>query len=294
MAATTIAEVQDQVQKFWAPQFMDELRQVMQIASLVNKEYQGEIKQGGDTVRVSQINAPAATNKTVGVDANSFQTSLLSTTYVDVKADKRAIAAYEFDDLSQLQSQIGQENPKIREALVFAVNKKINDYLFSLVAPSASAPDHRINSVTDFNAAQLLGARLLASKAKWLKQQGWWALLDPSYYNDILGATTMVSKDYVEGEAPMVAGQIANRRLGFNILEDNGMDTDQALLFHPDFLHLVMQPSVSFQVSSTHSNKKLGYIISADIIYGAKLGIDGDKKHILVTASASSSTVVTI
>lgn len=297
MAQTTIQTVQNQIQKFWSPLFMDELRASALLSALVNKDYQGQIMKGGDTVRVSQINAPAGENRTIGTNAGEFQTEELSLSYVDIKADKRAVAAYEFDDLAALQSQIdaemaGGSASKIREALVYAVEKQINQHLYSLVAPSASGPDHLIQGVTDFNKAQLLANRLLASAAKWDKVKGWWILADPSFYNDVLSDSTLVSKDYVEGESPVVGGQIVNKRFGFNLLEDNALGVDQALVFHPDFMHLVTQTTVQFKISDLHAQKKFGFVISADIIYGAKLGIGGAKKHILNTGSASATGIV--
>lgn len=292
MAITSVSAVADQVQKFWSALFMQELRESLLLGALVDKQYQGDLKQFGDTVRVSQINAPAGELKTVGVDADSFSSQALTTQFVDVKADKRAVAAFEFEDLVQLQSQIGQQDSEIRQALLFAVSKKVNDYLYSLVNPSAAAPDHLINGVTDFNASQVSAARMRAAQAKWMMQKGWWILADPSYYSDLLNATTLTSQDFVGGDLPVVGGQIANRRFGFNILEDNsaGLLTagpassgaDVALIFHPDFMHLVMQTEPTFKVSDLHSNKQFGYLISVDLVFGAKLGIDGDKKHQLV------------
>lgn len=295
MAQTTIADVTAQIQKFWSPLFMDELRASQLLAALVNKEYQGSIVKGGDTVRVSQINAPNGEKRTIGVDAGEFATEQLSLSYVDIKADKRAVAAYEFDDLMALQSQIDAEAAggpasKIREALVYAVNKQINEHLYSLVAPAAQ---NVLGGVTDFNKSQLLVNRKMASAAKWDKTKGWWILADPSFYNHILSDTVMVNQEYIgAGEAPVVGGQIVNKRYGFSVLEDNALGADQALVFHPDFLHLVTQSTVQFKVSDLHAQKKFGFVISADIIFGAKLGIDGGKKHILNTADATPAGIV--
>lgn len=291
MSLTTLGVVSEQIQKFWAPMFMKELRQSLLLGALVNKEYQGEIKQLGDTVYVSQINAPTGELRTAGTDADSFNTEALSTSRISIQANKRAVAAFEFEDLVQLQSQIGAQDSEIRESLKFAISKQVNDYLKTLVSPSTSSPDHLINSVTDFNAAQLSAARILASQAKWLMQKGWYGLLDPSYYGDILNASTLTSSDYVGGEAPIVGGQIVKQRFGFNLLEDNSFSTDRALLFSPDFMHLVMQQEPRFKISDQHANKKFGYIVSCDLVFGAGLGIDGAKKHIVVSAAASGSTL---
>lgn len=288
MATTDINQISEQVQKKWAPLFMKELRESLLLGSLVNKDYEGAIGQEGDTVYVSQINAPQGQLKTVGTDADTFDSSLLSTTRVAVVADKRAVAAFEIADTAMLMSQLNSQESAIRDSLVFAVAQQVNNYLFSLVAPSSSAPDHQVSSVTDLNASQLGAVRTLAAQAKWMREKGWYGLLDPVYYQDVLNATTMVSSDYGASDAPLIGGQIALPRYGFNILEDNSMNTDTALFFHPDFMHLVTQIQPRFKVSDLHSNKKFGMLLSVDMVFGAKLGIQGSVKHITVFNSAFS------
>jgi len=290
MSQTNIADVQNQVQTIWAPVFMDELLEKTLLVSLVNKDYEGDIKVKGDTVRVSQINRPVASRREIGSGHDTFNTTKLSSSYVDIKANQVIDAAYEFDSIVQLQSQIGDQESKIRQGLREALDIALNDYLYGLVAPSAATPDHITNGVTDFNASQLSAARKLAAKAKWRKEGGWWLLADPSYYSDLLNSQTLTSKDYVEGETPIIGGEIVNRRFGFNVLEDNsdGMKQlsptlnpdDLALGFHPDFMHFVMQLEPEFKVADLTANKQHGFIIVVKIVVGAKLGIDGDLKHL--------------
>lgn len=282
MVATTLAEVTNQIQKYWSPMMSKELRASLLLGGLVNKDYQGAIQKQGDTVTVSQLNAPNGQLLTVGTDADSFASEAASTSYVQITANKRAVASYEFQDLVELQSQLSQSSPVVMDALKYAVGKQINSYLYSLVSPSTSSPDHLINSVTDFNAAQLSACRVLAAQAKWADQPGWYALLDPQYYGDLLNATTMVSSDYVGADAPSIGGKIGMKRFGFNIFEDNSLAADYGLIFHPDFLHLVMQQDVQVKISDMHAMGKFGIKMSVDVIFGAALGIDGSKKHIKV------------
>jgi hypothetical protein len=292
MSATKLADVSEQIQKFWSSIFMQELREKHILGSLVNKDYEGEIKRLGDTVYVSQVQAPTGSMRTVGVDADSYESEKLVTKRIPIVADKRATAAFELEELVDLQSQIGSEQSQIRDALMFSIMRQINNHLFSKVNPSTSAPDHLITGVTDFNATQLnLGAKL-ASQAKWSEGKAKWALVDPSYASDLRAAQTLTSSDYVGDDRVVVGGKIATQRFGFNIIEDNseGMQSlsatvgggeDAALLFEPDFLHLVMQTEPRFKVSDLHGHKQFSYIVSCDIVVGAALGIDGDKKHIV-------------
>jgi hypothetical protein len=285
MSFSSLPQVQDQIQKFWSPVFQEQLKQDTLLPSLVNKDYESDLKAGqmlkkGDTVRVSQYNRPTATRTTLGVDSDTFNTSLISTQYVDLKLTKRITAAYEFEDIAELMSQVDSNDPKMRQTLFDAVALDLNDYLYEFVAPSASAPDHILSGVTDFNATQLLAVRKLAAQAKWMRDNRWFILADPSYYTDLLNAQTMTSADYVN-DAPTVGGQIINRRFGFNVLEDNSRSTDYALAFHPDWL-LGVWTEPRFQLSSLHSNKQFGYVLSVDILVGAALGNDGDVKHIKI------------
>jgi hypothetical protein len=292
MSVTDLSVVSNQIQKFWSPLFMPELKAQAKLPGLVSRDYEGDIKNEGDTVYVSQIVIPDAQEKTVGTDADSFESSALSTSRVAVQANKRIIVAIELTDLAKLQSQLDSKESEIRSGLLQSCMRKLNKSLYGLVAPSASSPDHIINSVSDFNAVQAGNARMRAAQAHWLKNKPWMGALDPSYANDFLQAQTLTSKDYVDGENLVVGGEVANKRFGINWFEDDALATDQAVIFHPDFMYLVMQTQPQFKLSDLHSQKKLGYLLSVDFIYGATLGIDGAKKHQLVVADGSASSVV--
>ena len=294
MTVTDTTAVANQIQTFWSDMFMQEFRETHLLPTLVNKEYEGQISsEGGNTVRVSQIVAATGENRTVGVDADSFSSEDLVTKYVDIIANKRAVASFKFNDLAWLQSQIGKKDSEVRSALLHGVGAQINNYLYSLVVPSESAPDHLIPSITDMNATQLSAVRVLAGQAKWMRNKPWYGLLDPSFYGDVMDDTTLSSSDHTD-DKPMVGGQIAQPRYGFNLLEDNtdglishlptgtAAAADKSIFFHPDFLHLVMQTQPRFKVSDLHANEKFGFVISVDVVYGGKMGIDGDEKVIQV------------
>jgi hypothetical protein len=292
MAVTDLAAVTNQIQKFWAPIFMPELKAGAKLPALVSRDYEGVIKTQGDTVKVTQIVIPDAQKRTVGTDANTFDSSPLTTQQVNVTADSRIVVAIEVEDLVDLQSQLQSQNSEIRSSLLQSCMRKLNADLYSKVAPSASSPDHIINSVTDFNATQASAARMRAAQARWMKNKPWYGSLDPSFYNDMLNASTLTSRDYVEGEQPVIGGEIANKRFGVTWFEDDALATDQGVIFHPDFLWLVMQTQPQFKLSDLHGQKKFAYLLSVDFVYGAKLGIDGSKKHQLVVADSSATSVV--
>ena len=88
--------------------------------------------------------------------------------------------------------------------------------------------------------------------------------------------------DYGASDAPLIGGKVALKRYGFNLIEDNSRSADFGLFFHPDFLHMVTQSEVQVKISDLHSQKRFGVVMSVDMVFGAKLGINGNVKHIKV------------
>jgi hypothetical protein len=235
MSVTDLSVVANQIQKFWAPVFMPELKAGSKLPALVNREYEGEIKKQGDQVTVSQLVIPDAQLKTVGTDADTFESSALSTNKVDVKADQRCVVAVEIPDLVTLQSQLESKDSEIRKGLLESCYRKLNAKLYSLALASTSSPTHVIHSISAFDGTQAGNARMRAAQAKWMKNKGWMGALDPSYANDFMSTAALTSKDYADGESMVVGGELAIKRFGINWFEDDALSTDQAFIFHPDF-----------------------------------------------------------
>lgn len=285
---TELSHVAAQIQKFWSPTILSQLKEDTILPSLVSKEYEGSISRAGDQVRVSTILRPTATRKTIGVAGyNDYTTQQLQTAYVDVKADTIIQAGYEVESLIDLQSQLHNQDSKIRQGLFEAIEIELNQYLYDQVAPAGG---NVLSAVAAFDASTLGSLKVKASQNKWARKNKY-LLLDPVYHQDLMGVTSLTSSDFVP-DSPVVGGQMAVQRYGFNILEDNSAGLVSlsplsagekvGVAIDPDFIHFVMQQGMEIKVSDLHSNKKRGYIITADIIVGSALSYEGDVRHALV------------
>ena len=291
-SVTDLTAVADQIQTFWSPIFTKELRESLLLGSLTTKEYEGEIKEQGNTVRVSVMKAPTGQLLDSSVDdADAFESGAVEFEKVDVQAKYRAVASFKVKELAEIQSQLDSPSAKseMRESLMFAMQKQINDTLWRKVSPSTSSPDHLLTGDANIDAAQVRAVRTLAAKQRWSKMKGWWALLSPDYYSDVLGDTTMANGDYVgqEQNPAAVGGQIPRARYGFNMLEDDSRVSAKGLFFHPDFLLFCPQTQARFKVSDLHPLNQFGYLVSVDLVFGAELGPSGSKKHVYVTAGST-------
>lgn len=289
MSTTTIGDLEAQVKEYWSDIFVPELKESDLLVNLISRDYEGEIKEGGDQVKVTQWQDAKGEIHTVGVDDGTFNPEKMKANQIFIKADKIFSASFEFTSIAQLQSQLTSADSAIRTALLNGVKKQMNNYLYSLVAPASAK-----GTVTDFNASEISSLRKFAGQKKWSKDGEWYILPDSSYYSDLLNAQTLTSSDNVN-DRPTVAGEIGTKRFGFNIFEDNsdglltvidavgGTDTeDVALAFHKQFLHLALQTEASFEVASLTGNKQRGFVIKVDIVGGAKAGHDFEDLHQVV------------
>jgi hypothetical protein len=288
MSATLIADVENNVREFWSDIFVPEFVEMSKLPSLISRKYDGEIKATGDSVRVSQITTPTATRRTIGTPGyEQYSAQKMQSSQIVITADTIIDAGYEFDSLVDLQSQIRDQKSTIRQGLLKALEIEFNNWIFSMLSPSASSPDHIQSSVTDFNDAQLLVARAIAANAFWPDGDTWLGL-SSSYINDLLATTTMTSSDFVL-DNPKMTGRFVAQRYGINIYEDNtvgsrqisptGAATDLGLLFNPEFMYLVMAMQPTFKISDLHVVKRRGYLLTVELISGAKRGIDSGLKH---------------
>jgi hypothetical protein len=287
MAVTTTTTVADQIQDIWSPIFMNELREEFLLPSLVSKKYEGEIRKKNDTVKISQINKPTSTLRTVGTDADSFETNVLSTSTVSLVANKRAVSAIEFEDLVEIQSLIDpSSDPEVRRALMADVGNQINDYLYSIMIPSSSSPDHIKGSQATLTNALMAEMRQAASTANWPKSVPWYFLMGEEYMTDFLSDGDLSSTTYGFDDKMRASGVISQQRYGFECFEDNSVALDtSAMAFIPEAVIYAAQTEPTFTISSLHSQKKFGYILSVDLIFGATLSIDGDKKCYQITSA---------
>lgn len=289
MSLTNIADLAEQVNKFWVPTWKPELMETNLIANLIDKSYSGQIQRAGDTVYVSQVSRPSGSNKAIGAATGHeyFSTEKLATSRIAIVADRVISAAYEFDSLVDLQTDMLSNNSMIKANMLQAMSIQLNNYIYSKV--NATTP---YDTVTDFNASQLAKLKKFAGQKKWGADKPFYVLADPSYYSDLIQSSTIVSSDFVTGDQVVVSGKIGQKRYGFTIFEDNseglldviateaGTDSeDIAVAFHPDFLHLVIQQEPVFEIAPLTANKQWGYILACRMVCGVKEGHDFASLH---------------
>jgi len=291
MADTTLTSVAGQIQKFWAPLLDKELTESFILPAIVESPSSrvGSIRMG-DKVQISQYDEMVGENKTIGTNADVFVPEAVTLTEVEIAIDRRAIASTVFDDLVELQSQVSLSDPKFRDVAVRAMNRQINSYLYGLSAPTVTQATVAAGS---FNAAKLTELGQIADDAYWPEGERYLAV-DATYWKALLDDSTLTSADFVQ-DSPVMGGQQVLNRYGWKIIKDTSLAMKTQLnaggagcaqAFVPNYLEFVKQQESQVKISDRHSNNEFKIGFSIDCVYGAKLGLEGADKHMVIKTGA--------
>lgn len=251
----------------WSPLIYSELRNKIAYLNLFSRAYEGEIKQKGDTVKVNQILAPGG--EILTDDKAQFNPEELNIDQFSIVADRRAVASFEITDMAKLQSLDFQM--EIMNALTYAIQKQMEVDIQSIMIPSAAAPDHALAALigASFDVADVVALRTLLSTAKVPFDENMYLALSPTAYGSLMQKNQVISSDFGSVN-DLMAGEV-RKIAGFKVFEHNLEAVTTARAFHTSAVQLVMQTGVNVQVSNLHAQKKFGYVVSADIVYGRKL-----------------------
>jgi hypothetical protein len=268
LTPTGKTELQNLIPTMWSTQMYDELRASLLLGSFFMRDYEGEIANQGDTVKVNQIQAPTGENLEFGVDNTlDINSEAMVVVQKEVKADRLATASFLIENLASLQSLEFQA--KAREALVYAVAKQVETYIQSILVPVAGniiAPA----VASDLGAGDIANLRRLLSK-NYVPKTGRALFLDVDYYSDIIQKTQFASSDFVPAGSPTATGEFSSPLYGFGINEHDFLGADIGFACHNSAVAMVMQTGVTVKLSDMHPSGKRGYLMTADVLYGAKL-----------------------
>ncbi len=282
MALTTIADVQNEMEKYWSPLTFDQLVQDNGLISVVNTDYEGQIQNAGDTVYISTVSPLTASQQTIGVDADTFDSQKIVTTRTTLTCDQVFSASIEVSSFVELQSLVKpSSDSRFRDLMTRAIADKMNSWLLGKVKAANDVANKATITVAEFR-----DARVFAGQKKWPKDGNWYAFLDPTYWGDALVDTTLSNAEFVT-DMPISTNVRFRNLLGFRAAEENSLSADHALFMHRDFLYLAIQQRPTFKVSDLHSQKKRGFLVSCDVVAGAvKNAYAGDDLHFKVVNAA--------
>ena len=174
------------VPEVWSQRFYDVLLEQLPFASIISRDYEGDIQDLGDTVNISsfpQFDDAIELAEDARNDADSITVS-----GQQLVINKRVVKDFIVTRKALAQSLEAMD--KLREMAIFSIMKKMEKTIIETSVPSASAPDHQIayDSGTTLAMADLLEAKELLDNQN-VPMSDRHLVVDAEQLNDIFNIT---------------------------------------------------------------------------------------------------------
>ena len=282
------------IPEIWSPSCKIETEANLTMASLVNRSYEGEIKEYGDTVHIPDISNLTAKDKAASTDV-SFETVTEGKT--DLTINKHKYAAFKLEDVVKTQSRVDLRS-KYTEKVGYALAQAIDSDLLALysgLSQSAGSAGVDLTDATILTAIQYLDeADAPAGKRA--------MVINPSQSSAILGIDKFVRADavgYLAKMSPIVTGALEGGSFqpqnvkgyfgqvyGVGIYLSTNVPTTGTspvsthnLLFQEDAFIAAIQKGI--RVQSDYNIRSLATEVVADVLYGVAELRDTFAVHLL-------------
>lgn len=215
----------------WAARLLQNLQKAQVFAGLCNRDYEGDIRNEGDTVKIGGIGAVTVSPYTKNSTTLNWQT--LADASQTLLIDQAKYFAFKVDDVDQAQTRPKLMDEAMREA-AYAISDVIDQYIAGLHGSAAAAnkigADGASAKVIGYGASDIdpykqlvdMGVKLTEAN---VPQEGRWVVLPPWYEGMLRKSGTFAANPAgVTGEA-MVNGFIG-RVAGFDIYVSNNVTND--------------------------------------------------------------------
>jgi hypothetical protein len=263
---TTASEVSVLVPQVWSQRFYDVLLAELPFNSVVSRDYEGEIQNLGDTVKISSI--PEFDEAIELAEDARSDAEAVTATQQSLVINKRFVKDFIVTNKALMQSITFVD--KLKELAVYAINKKYQSMIISLISPSTSAPDHILayDSGTTLALADMLEVKeLLDAQDVPLMDRHF--VVGAAQLNDIFNITGFTSSDFLVSGAPLASGQLPPSLLGF-MPHFTSVVGNTSYWFHSSFFTVASQRGMNVQEYDLGVDGKRASRVNVDVLAGFK------------------------
>lgn len=202
------------IPEIWAARLLEHLDKAHVYAALVNRDYEGEIRNAGDTVHINTIGDITVGNYTGA--AITYED--LATTDQELKIDQSKYFAFQVDDVDKAQAMPGLVEAATQRA-AYALNDATDMFLASVLASVEPAPAAQ---VTKANVYETLVNMKVALDQQNVPTEGRWVVVDPTFHGMLLQDERFVSFGTDITNERLVNGRVG-RAVGMDIYVSNNV-----------------------------------------------------------------------
>lgn len=277
----TVTTAANFIPELWSPDCRVAVESNLVMAKLVNRQFEGLIKQYGDTVHVGDISNLTATAKSAGTDV-LFEA--ITEGKFDLTINKHYYTAFKVEDIVRIQS-IVDLRAKYAEKAGYALAKQVDTDLLGLYSGLSQEVGSAGVNITDAvlrEAIQYLDDADAPAGERSL-------VIKPSQMGVLLGLDHFVlasAVGYQAANSPITTGKLSGgsfdpsavkgnfgQAYGVNIYVSSNVVTSGSspvsthnMLFHKDAFALAMQEEIRTQAA--YNIRSLATEVVADVLYG--------------------------
>jgi hypothetical protein len=264
-AATELGAI---VPEKWSANFYEVLLEALPFNSIIDRNYEGEIQDLGDTVNISsfpQFDVAVELDEAAKADADS-----ITVTGQQLVINKRLVKDFIVTRKAQLQSLPHMD--ALQNLAVYSIMRRMQQIIIDTISPSSSAPDHLIayDSGTTLGLADILEIKELLDNAN-VAPTDRHMVADAPQVNDLFNITGFQSSDFMlaGGVGGLQTGAMPQTLLGF--LPHMTTEADAVTyFFHRSFMTMAVQDQLRVNVYDLGSDGVRGTRVNVDLLFGLK------------------------
>src|SRR5690606_31116060 len=218
--------VRNFVPELWSSRLLVATRKALVYAApgVVNRDYEGEISEAGDTVRITSVSRPTVGTYTPG--STTITPETLTTGQRTLTVDQAKYWAFEIDDVDKRQAK-SDLIPQAMSEAAYALADTVDQYVAGLYTQIASgnflnvqgSPIDTHTKATDAYDKVLVPLRTKLTKAN-VPTAGRYVVVPPEFYASLLLDERFIAADKAATDAGLRNGFVG-RAAGFDIYESN-------------------------------------------------------------------------
>lgn len=260
------------IPQVWSARLLDHLDKAHVFGKIVNRDYEGEIKSYGDTVKINQIGDITVSDYTKNTDMADPQA--LDGTQQLLVVDQAKYFNFSIDDVDNAQS-----NPKLMDAAMaraaYSLSETTDKFIAGLhtgvAAANAVGTDAApvaVKGTAAYEQLVMLAQRLDEAN---VPSDGRFAVVPPVFYSQLLLDSRFVAAGTAKTDAVLANG-LVGEAAGFAIYKSNNCPTvkgvTKIIAGHPMAITYVEQV---VETEAYRPEKRMADAVKGLLVYGAKL-----------------------
>lgn len=216
----------------WSARILENLKKALVFGNIINRDYEGEIAQQGDTVRIGGIGAVTVGDYVKNSTTLTWQ--VLADASQSLVIDQSKYFAFKVDDVDRAQTRPDLMDEAMREA-AYAIGDTVDQFIAGLYAGAAAGNKVGSDGASAITVGygssetdaykQLVDIGVLLTESN-VPQEGRWGVVPPWFTGMLKKSSSFVANAASPQGAQIITNGFVGRVAGFDLYESNNVTND--------------------------------------------------------------------